>query len=375
MAQLAIKPPMGWNHWNTFGWSVTETDIYECVDYLADNGFREAGYEFVTIDDCWMAGERGPDGELVADPKTFPHGMKALGDYIHSKGFKFGIYEDGGVRTCAGRPGSYGHEREDAAQFASWGVDFLKYDFCYVPAGADGRLLFRRMGQALRETGRDIVFSACWSGGECHEWARTAGAHMWRLSGDIFDNWKSISATGYHALDMSRYSGPMGWNDPDMLVAGLFGEGYVGRIGGGSTLEEYTTHFALWCILSAPLFLGHDLRKTTPEIKELLLNPEMIAINQDDACIPGWDLPCLDEFCRIAAKPLANGDIAILLVNGDDCPRWVGYSFESCGWSPSDKIFARDVIRREDIGVLDCGGSCYVPSHGCKLLRCTRVKS
>ncbi|HPE95471.1 MAG TPA: glycoside hydrolase family 27 protein [Bacillota bacterium] len=370
---IALKPPMGWNSWNTFSGKISETLIKQTADYIVDNGYRDAGYTVVAIDDCWMAHERTPEGDLQPDKTKFPNGMKAVGDYLHSKGLLFGIYEDAGTMTCAGYPGSYGHERRDAQLFAEWGVDMLKYDFCYSAPGMEDRELYRRMGQALRETGRDIIFSGCWGNDGVWKWMRSCGAHMWRLTGDIADSWESIEKVGFGALGLEMYSGPCGWNDPDMLVVGLNGRGYVGEIGGGCNFEEYKSHFALWCMLSAPLLMGHDVRKTSSEIKALLQNKELIAINQDDAGIQAYRLPSTNDYITVLAKPLANGDIVFGLFNRQPVWTYMPVSWRCCGWELTDDISLTDVISGKDLGTFRAGNTFRVEGHSCLILRATRL--
>lgn len=374
MSVIALKPPMGWNTWNTFCWNINEELIHEMADRIVSDGYRDAGYDIVSLDDCWMLRDRDADGNLVADPQLFPSGMKALGDYLHERGLKFGIYADGGTRTCAGRAGSYGHERQDARLFASWGVDLLKYDFCYVAPGVCEKTMYRRMGQALRETGRDIIFSACWSTPGVWEWMRTCGAHMWRIAGDIFDNWESIERVGFGSIPIGRFSGPCGWNDPDMLIAGMNGKGWVGDMNGahGCSHEEYKTHFALWCMLSAPLLMGHDVRKTTPEIAALLKNRDLIAIDQDDAGIPAYRLYSSGDYITALAKPLADGSMAFGVFNRSDSEMQIPLAWEECGWGTSDEISLYDVIEGRDIGIFRASYTPTLKAHDCVVLRARR---
>ena len=242
---MCAVPPMGWNSWNTFTENINETLLKETVDSMKEQGFLEAGYQYVVIDDCWSLKERDPEGRLVADPEKFPSGIKALADYIHEKGFKFGMYSCCGTRTCADYPGSFEHEFEDAKQFAEWGVDYLKYDNCFRPQNQDGRTLYRRMGMALANSCRDIVFSACqWGTDSVHEWIRTTGAHLFRSTEDINDSWNSIKEIALSQLDKQGFSGSYCHNDMDMLVVGMHGKGgndYISA--GGCTDEEYQTHF------------------------------------------------------------------------------------------------------------------------------------
>lgn len=371
---FAQKPPMGWNAWNYFGYAdINERVVRETADAMAEQGFRDAGYVIVQVDDAWALQRRDENGDLVADPERFPSGMKALGDYIHSLGMKFGLYAGAGVMTYANCCGSYGHERRDAKLFASWGVDVLKYDFGYIAPGCDIPTLFRRMGQALRESGRDIMLAACYGSTDITPWIRSTGASMWRLSGDIQDSWQSILSVAKNAFPLGGYSAPGGWNDPDMMVVGLDGQGFVGKIGGGCTLEEYSAHFSIWCMLSAPLLMGHDVRNTKPEIAKILLNPELIAVNQDDLGIQAYTLPPMSNGDIILAKPLYGGDIAFCLVNDWDTQKRMILSWQYCGWEVTDKVFLRDMVNRCDVGIAECGWDVIVPPHSAVIYRATRL--
>lgn len=310
---------MGWNSWNTFGENINETLIMESADSMVENGLLECGYEYLVIDDCWSLRERDENGRLVADPKKFPHGMKAVADYVHQKGLKFGMYSCAGNLTCAGYPGSFEHEFIDAATFAEWGVDFLKYDYCYHSSIIPGEYLYRRMGLALENCGRDILFSACsWGADETHQWIKTSAASMWRSTGDIFDTWESIKDLAKQQLPLHPYNGVGCFNDMDMLVVGMYGNGNVGLK--GCTDTQYRTHFSLWAFLGSPLMIGCDIRNMTPATKEILRNQELIAINQDPACRQPYRLNGIwqDDDMLIYGKNLANGDIAIGLFNLSD---------------------------------------------------------
>jgi len=375
MKQLALTPPMGFNTWNTFSCDINEQIIKEIADAMVNEGYLAAGYDTLTIDDGWAAKTRDENGRLFGDPEKFPNGMKAVADYVHSKGLKFGIYSDAGAYTCAGYPASYGNERIDAQTFADWGVDFLKYDYCFAPQGHGKDVIqYRRMGQALRETGRDIVFSVCWGVSTSPTWAKTAGGHMWRLTGDIADSWESISKVGFGALGLEPYAGPGNWNDPDMLVIGMYGKGYVGKIGGGANTNEYRSHFALWCMLAAPLFMGHDLRETPAECKEILLNKDAIAVNQDILGVQGYSVRGW-EFEQAVAKPLANGDVAVALFN--DHPEYKQYraiSFEELGWDATDTVVAYDIWNHKVLGEFKGVVAMHIDPHDCAFLRLTRKK-
>ena len=248
---MVVKtPPMGWNSWNTFGPNINEALIRETADVMVDSGLAAAGYNYLVIDDCWSEKFRDEQGRLVASAEKFPNGMKAVADYVHSKGLKFGMYSCAGIFTCARYPSSYGYEFIDADTFASWGVDFLKYDYCNKPAGIPGHLLYKRMGTALANCGRDILFSACsWGADETHKWVKSTGAHMWRSTGDIVDNWESIKNLTNRQIELQPYNGNGCFNDMDMLVVGMHGKGNVGV--GGCTEVEYRTHFTIWAFFNS----------------------------------------------------------------------------------------------------------------------------
>ena len=273
-------PAMGWNSWNTFAKDINEEKVLRAADVLAESGLREAGYEYIVIDDCWSLHERDTEGRLVADPEKFPHGMKYVADYIHNKGLKFGMYSCAGAVTCAYYPASYEHEFIDADTFAKWGVDYLKYDYCFRSIGTPGHLLYKRMGVALANCGRDILFSACsWGADDSRVWIKETGANSWRSTGDIFDNWTSIRDIIRYQLKYMEYNGQGCFNDLDMLVCGMNGVGHVGQ--GGCSAKEYFTHFAFWCFYGSPLMLGNDITHMNEETRKLVTNPSLIRIDQD----------------------------------------------------------------------------------------------
>ena len=278
---LAKTPPMGWNSWNTFGTNISEDLIKETADAMVSRGLRDAGYEYLVIDDCWSEKERDRDGNLVADHQKFPHGMKAVADYVHEKGLKFGMYSCCGPRTCADYPGSMNHEFQDAAFFESVGVDYLKYDNCYHP-GWSGVVSYNTMSMALRSCKRDILFSMCnWGKEEVWKWARQVGGHIYRSTGDIFDSFESIDRLSRSQKDNLGYSAPGCFNDIDMLVCGMKGAGNVG-IDAGCTPAQYRYHFALWCMFMSPLMIGCDVRNVDDDTIALLTNKNLIRINQDE---------------------------------------------------------------------------------------------
>ena len=310
---LALTPPMGWNSWNKFAGNISEQLIRETADAMATNGMRDAGYVYVVVDDCWEAMERDKLGNIVADPKKFPGGMKALGDYLHAKGFQFGIHNCAGTKTCAGFPGGRGHEFQDALTYASWGVDFLKYDWC-EHGTANSEETYKTMRDGLHTTGRPIVFSLCeWGDTKPWLWATNIG-HLWRTTGDIYNcfdcvydhgSWKSWGVL--QILDkqdgLREYAGPGRWNDPDML-----------EVGNGMPVNEERAHFSMWCLLAAPLVAGNDMKTMNAETREILLNPEAIAVDQDRLGIQGFKYSA-KEGVEVWFKPMSGGDWAMAVLN------------------------------------------------------------
>lgn len=309
---LALTPPMGWNSWNTFACDIDEKLIREMADIMVSSGMRDAGYVYLNLDDCWH-GERDSLGFIRPDPVRFPSGMKALADYVHSKGLKFGLYSDAGWKTCGGRPGSRGYEFQDAQTYASWGVDYLKYDWCYTDSlKASGAYLTMR--EALRKAGRPVVFSICeWGDNKPWHWGKAMG-HLWRTTGDIYacfdcivdhGTWKSWGVM--QILDkqdgLRAYAGPGHWNDPDMME--------VGKL---ATVGEDRAHFSMWAMLAAPLIAGNDLRKMSDDTRRILTNKEVIAVNQDSLGIQGFKAAAADSL-EIWYKPLQNGDWAVAVLN------------------------------------------------------------
>ena len=300
---LAKTPPMGWNSWNAFHTQITEQKIRDAARAMVSSGMKAAGYQYIIIDDAWMDTVRDSHGRLMANPKRFPHGIKALADYVHSLGLKFGIYESAGTKTCAGYPGSLNHEKIDAETFAKWGVDYLKLDNCYN----QGVGLIKRyagMERALLATGRPIVFSLCeWGVKDPYQWAPKIG-NLWRTTGDIQDNWNSMINIVDQQVGLNQYAGPGHWNDPDMLEVG----------NGGMTNNEYRTHFSMWAMLAAPLIAGNDLLHMTEATREILTNKAVIAVDQDPAGKEGYKISDTGNQ-EVWVKPLADGSYAVLLLN------------------------------------------------------------
>ena len=370
MAILAKTPPMGFNTWNTFGPDINEQMVLEMADVMAEKGYRDAGYKYVVIDDCWSLRERDENGNLVADPEKFPHGMKYVGDYIHSKGLKFGMYSCAGIRTCAGYPASFDHEYQDARTFASWGVDFLKYDFCYFPSFANCQHRYLTMAQALRASGRDILFSACnWGVQEPWSWMRSIGAHMYRSTGDIVDNFASSSAIMKSQMGNFNANASGCFNDMDMLTVGMAGQGFVGREDCNS-YAEYETQFAYWCFCAAPLMMGADLRKVSDEYRALLQHKELIRLNQDAECRPPYKVR-EDSGYAVFVRHLADGEFAIGVFNFHQDARYAEIPCAELGVPVNSgvKLGLTDVITGEALPVKRDDLFVHVPGHSCKIYR------
>ena len=303
--QLAKTPPIGWNSWNKFACNVSEKLIMQMADEMVSSGMQDAGYQYIVIDDCWQV-DRDENGEIVVDKDRFPHGMKYVADYVHSKGLKFGIYSCAGSKTCAGRPGGRGHEFQDARTYASYGVDYLKYDWCNTTT-QEAKSSYSTMRDGLFAAKRPIVFSLCeWGTAKPWEWAKEVG-HLWRTTGDIVDRWDSMIDILDKEKDLAKYAGPGYWNDPDMLEVG----------NGGMTTEEYRTHFSLWCMLAAPLMAGNDLGNMSPETADILKNAEVIALDQDVLGKQGFCYRDNGDY-EIWIKKLANNEKAVCLLNRGD---------------------------------------------------------
>lgn len=349
----AKKPPMGWNSWNTFGEHINEKLIMEMADQLLNDGYKDAGYEYVIIDDCWSLKER-VDGKLVPDPKLFPSGMKTLSDYIHSKGLKFGMYSCAGTKTCAGYPSSYGHEFEDARQFAEWGVDYLKYDFCNFPVSGDAKNAYLTMAMALRHTGREILFAACnWGKYDPSGWMRSRGAHTYRSTFDIYDVPRSYQDIFRKQVENIEGNAPGCYNDLDMLIVGMHGKGNVGI--GGCSDEQYLQHFAMWSFLTSPLIIGADIRSIDAPNKATLLNKGLIAINQDEECCPAFLIENIDDKRYTLGRILSGNRVAIGFFNIADPAEHaqdMGISFDDLGIHSESGLFLKitDAITGEELG-------------------------
>ena len=356
---LASTPPMGWNSWNTFGYNINEAVVREIADALVSSGLKDYGYHYIVIDDCWSVREgRDSNGNLIPDPEKFPNGIKALADYVHRLGFKIGIYSDAAEQTCSGFPGSLGFEDQDAQLWASWDIDFLKYDYCHAPLFDQAIAIERytRMGEALRNSGREILFSLCeWGNQSPHLWGRKVGGHMWRVSGDVYDSWVNINMNGWQSIgidvsidianDLHEYGGPVGWNDLDMLVVGLKGKGQIA--GTGMSFVEYQTHMSLWCMACSPLMIGCDVRKLDSDTASLLMNQEVLDVNQDSLGIPAKRIKQIGS-SEIWTKRLADSSVAVAVINRGSRSQAVNVKACEIGLLDSPKL-ARNLWTQQDV--------------------------
>jgi alpha-galactosidase len=363
---LAQTPPMGWNSWNRFGCNVSEKLVREAANALVSSGMKGAGYTYVVIDDCWQTG-RDERGTIVADPARFPSGMKALAAAVHAQGLKLGIYSDAGTMTCAKRPGSKDHEAQDAKTYAGWGVDYLKYDWCNTEA-QDARDAYMKMSRALRASGRPIVFSICeWGSSKPWTWAQGVG-QLWRATGDIQDCWDCGKAWGgmgvVHIIDLMAdlypFSGPGHFNDPDMLEVG----------NGGLTLEENRSHFSFWALFAAPLMAGNDLSAMTPEVRDILTNGEVIAVDQDALGMQGRKVRD-DGAHEVWMKPLSGGARAVILFNRGSEQAPIAAAWEEIGLFPGTKARVRDLWRHVDGGIVAGRYQAQVAPHGVVMVTIT----
>jgi len=376
---LAQTPPMGWNSWNHFGCDVSEQLIRDTADAMVTSGMRDAGYLYVNIDDCWH-GSRDENGFIRPDPERFPSGMKALAEYVHSKGLKIGIYSDAGWKTCAGHPGSRGHEYQDALTYARWGIDYLKYDWCNTD-GLNAEGAYQTMGRALAAAGRPIVFSLCeWGTNQPWEWAKEIG-HLWRTTGDIavcFDcemdhgSWSSWGVL--RILDMQEglrtHAGPGHWNDPDMM-----------EVGNGMSESEDRAHFSMWAMLAAPLLAGNDLRGMSDETRRILTNADVIAVDQDSLGIQAFKYSD-DGDLEIWFKPLADEDWAMCILNRGSSARQLEFSWQdeevADDFSGRKALFGyrvyqvRDLWTDNDLGTTRQTLVTEVPGHDVLMVRLVR---
>jgi alpha-galactosidase len=355
---------MGWNSWNKFACNVSADLIKGVADAIATNGMKDAGYQYLVIDDCWQVSRDG-DGNIVADSKRFPDGIKAVADYVHSKGLKFGIYSDAGTATCQNRPGSRGYEFQDARSYAAWGVDYLKYDWCNHST-QDSAASYSIMRDALAKSGRPIVFSLCeWGSTKPWLWAKDVG-NLWRSTGDILNRWTGKEKWGgagvadiIEMMDgLESYAGPGHWNDPDMLEVG----------NGGMTDTEYRTHFSMWCLFAAPLISGNDVRKMDKQTSEILLNKEAIAIDQDPLGREGRKIHAEGDL-EIWSKELADGGRAVALYNKGATTQPITLHWTEIGYPSDLKASVRDLWEHKTVGSFNGSYQTDVPSHGVAFLR------
>ncbi|KAH3764526.1 alpha-galactosidase precursor [Pelomyxa schiedti] len=355
---LGLTPQMGWNSWNHFGCDINEDLIKGTIDQLVSTGLAAAGYKYVNLDDCWQT-ERTADGTIVADPVAFPSGIQALADYAHSKGLKFGLYSDAGKRTCAGRPGSLGYETQDAKTYASWGVDYLKYDNCYS-GFTDPQDRYPLMRDALNITGRPIFYSICeWGIDEPASWADQVG-NSWRTTFDISDNWLDVMEIMNRNNNWADYAYPGAWNDPDMLEVG----------NGGMTDTEYQSHFSLWAVVKAPLIIGCDITAMSNATFDILTAQELIAVNQDPL---GEQARRVAEYVdtEVWSGALSGGKYVGLLLNKGLVTRDVEAKFSLMGMTDTTSCIVRDLWAQQNVGVFTGHVTFKVPSHGVVVISLT----
>jgi alpha-galactosidase len=355
---LVRTPPMGWNSWNKFASRVDDVVVRLAADAMVASGMAKAGYTYINIDDTWQ-GQRDSKGRITGNRK-FPD-MKALCDYIHSKGLKIGTYSGPGPETCAGYEGSFGHEEQDAKTYAEWGFDYLKYDWCSAARTYQDdqmRPVYQVMGEALLKCGRPIVYSLCQYGRDnVWGWGAKVGGNLWRTTGDIKDNWKRMDEIGFSQFAIQHYMRPGHWNDPDMLEVG----------NGGMTDDEYRTHMSLWCLLAAPLLAGNDLSSMTKETAGILMNGEVIAVDQDPAANPA-QLVTYVEKQVVACRKLSGGSTAVAFFNRDEKPAEIGVEWSAAGLE-GQSIQARDLWKHEAVEVSNVNYSTTVPPHGVVMLK------
>jgi alpha-galactosidase len=357
---------MGWNSWNKFACNVSETLIKGAADAVVSTGMKDAGYEYVVIDDCWQV-SRDHDGNIVVDATRFPNGMKAVADYVHSKGLKFGIYSDAGTGTCQNRPGGRGYEFQDARQYAAWGVDYLKYDWCNHST-QNSQASYSIMRDALAKSGRPIVFSLCeWGSTKPWLWAKDVG-NLWRTTGDIADQWdnggKKDDGLGVvQILDLQdgieSYAGPGHWNDPDMLEVG----------NGGMTNTEYQAHFSMWALMAAPLMAGNDLNNMSSEIREILTNKEVIAVDQDPAGKQGHRVKKEATGAEVWSKQMSDGSRVVALLNRGASEQRITANWTEIGYPEHLKASVRDLWQHKDLKAANGSFSASVPSHGVVMVK------
>lgn len=372
---IATTPQMGWNSWNTFACDISERTIKEMADAMVSSGMKAAGYSYIVIDDCWH-GKRDADGNIQADKELFPSGIKVLADYVHEQGLKLGIYSDAGNTTCAGRPGSRGHEYQDALTYARWGIDYLKYDWCDTE-GLNSKAAYSTMRDAIHQAGRPMLFSICeWGDTKPWEWAKDVG-HSWRTTGDIYPCWNceyshgSWSSWGVlRILDMQenlrQHAGPGHWNDMDML-----------EVGNGMSEDEDKSHFSLWAMMASPLIAGNDLRAMDSATQKILTNKDVIAINQDPLGIQA--MKWIDEGdIEVFVKPMAKGEFAMLFLNRADAAKEYQFDWQQHNFTDdvshhkidfAKQTFSWREVWRGEQGSTQTPYRVTIPAHGVEVLR------
>ena len=369
---LAKTPPMGWNSWNWFACNVSEKLIKETADAMVSTGLKDAGFEYVVIDDCWLIG-RDAEGNMIPDPERFPNGMKSVGDYIHSLGLKFGIYTDVGTKTCEERPGMRGYEYQDMRAFASWGVDYVKNDWCFAEL-QNARASYAIVKDAILLSGRPMVHSICeWGINKPWEWGAESG-HLWRTTFDIEDCWDCFEVTTSYGqvienfigftkildlqVGLEVHAGPGHWNDPDMLQVG----------NANLTYEENKAHFTLWAVLAAPLMLGNDIRDMTPEVRGILTNKEVTDLNQDELGKQGVKVRD-DGDLEVWSKQLSDGGRAVVMFNRSESAADMSFTWNEIGYPSELKVSVRDLWEKKDMGKYSGKYDANVPSHGVVAVR------
>ncbi|XP_024524076.1 alpha-galactosidase-like [Selaginella moellendorffii] len=354
---LGGTPPMGWNSWNHFGCGINEGLIQKTADAIVSSGLAKLGYVHINLDDCWAESTRDGQGNLRGKSSTFPSGIKALADYVHAKGLKLGIYSDAGYQTCSKQqPGSLGREAQDASTFASWGVDYLKYDNCEND-GTSPKARYPVMRDALAKSGRSIFYSLCeWGQENPATWAADVG-NSWRTTGDISDDWSTMMSRADENNQWASYAGPGHWNDPDMLEVG----------NGGMSVDEYRTHFSLWAIMKAPLLIGCDVTSIGSDYLSILSNWEVINVNQDSLGVQGKKVSSSSSL-DVWAGPLSGGRVVILMVNRSFMTWSITANWDEIGLKSGTKATGRDLWQHKDLPVVYTGSiQASVPSHGCKM--------
>ncbi len=364
---LAHTPPMGFMTWNYFGLNIHENDIRTLSDAMVETGLRDLGFNYIFIDDGWQGG-RDNENNIIPDPVKFPSGMKALVDYVHAKGMKIGIYSDAAPLTCGGFTASLNFEEQDAKTFAEWGFDYLKYDYCGAPSDWQTAIArYEKMSNALKNSGRNITLGICeWGDRQPWLWAKKAGGQLWRTTPDVRDKWKSNitpkESHEYHGIgagimdileinaNLNHYAGPNGWNDPDMLVVGLYGKKDApssGLGGTGCTDTEYQSQMSLWCLMASPLMITCDVRNMNNATKRILTNKDIIDINQDPLGIQA-ERKLKTNMWQVFVKPLANGDVALGILNTSEVAQIVNFDLASLGitnMKTSRDLWSKDVIK------------------------------